>query len=170
MTTLQSTYMYLKTMGYDFDVKIQKMKNMIMDTNTEVLKCQSRINTQVGHSNGKITHHAATKICEIMDTAQAYTNTFKENVTSVLTEYTEKYRQHVASITETQMGKIKEMCANMEGDLENLASDAVKKIRMEIDNHTKDAAKPQLPQVTNPEPAVQQTTPDITLTQSKTQC
>jgi uncharacterized protein YeaO (DUF488 family) len=119
-------------MGYDFDKKIQKMKNIIAETNTEVIKCQMQIDKELGQSNGRITHHATTKLFKIMDTAQEYTKSFQENVKMTFTEYTEKYKDRLKNIARTQVNILKDMIVTMEMDLEMSLRGTTKTINMEV--------------------------------------
>jgi len=150
MTTLQSTYGYLKTMGFDFDMKIQKMKNLISETNEEVIRCQTRIDNQVGQSNGKITHHAATKIFEIMETAQEYTRKFQENVQSTFMEYTDKYKQHLENTGKNQLDTLKAMSTSLSSELEEALRTTAETIKSELGKFT-----------TGTQPQVQASTPAV---------
>ncbi len=48
----QSTYMYMKSLAHDFDMRIQKMKNMLSATNTELLKYQHSLDQQTTQGSG----------------------------------------------------------------------------------------------------------------------
>jgi hypothetical protein len=100
MHVVQSTYMYMKTLAYNFDTKITRMKNMLSAMNTELIKYQDRIDNQFRQGNNTIAQHAATKIQEIAQVANKQAQKYAEDLDDKFSKYIELYQNKLESLAE----------------------------------------------------------------------
>jgi hypothetical protein len=114
---IQSTYMYMKSLAYDFDMKIQKMKNMMSATNTELVRYQNTLDNQIKQGNGKITQHAARTIKDIIQAMQEQTQKHTLDIEKKFTEYMMMYQDKIDSMIEHGLNTLQERYQSLNMDL-----------------------------------------------------
>jgi hypothetical protein len=96
----------MKTLSYDFDHKIQRMKDLVNTTNTNLIRYQNSVDSQITHGTNKISIHTATKLREIAtmaseqshkysidigDTVRKYHGQFGETITTGINRLQDQY-------------------------------------------------------------------------------
>jgi len=118
---IKSTYAYMKTLAFDFDKKIQKMKNLLNSTNTDLVRYQHSIDTQVTQGNNNITNHTATKMREM-------TKVTDEHIAkhgNALRESYEKYKTQLDESISMGIIKLQDQYEQMEKALETTIESAL---------------------------------------------
>jgi len=137
---VQSTYMYIKSLAFDFDMKIQKMKHMLSDTNTELVRYQTTIDDQIRQGNGKITQHAARSLREIVYTTKEQSQKYTRDLGTKFTEYMTVYQDKIDKLTDTSLNTIQEQCnileANLKQKLEDICTNAISEIKTLLNKET----------------------------------
>jgi len=140
---VQSTYMYMKTLAYDFDTKITRMKNMLSATNTELVKYQDRIDNQFRQGNNTIAQHAATKMREIAQVANEQAQKYTEDLDDKLSKYIELYQNKLESLAEQGKEKLQTKHTELEGNLERKMQQAIESATTGVQNITQKLIPPQ---------------------------
>jgi hypothetical protein len=140
---VQSTYMYMKTLAYNFDTNITRMKTMLSAMNTELVKYQDRINNQFKQGNNRIAQHAGTKMREIAQVANEQAQKYAEDLDDKFSKYIELYQSKLKSLAEQGKEKLQTKYTELEGNLERKMQQAIESATTGIKNITQKLIPPQ---------------------------